>query len=99
MRRIERSFLVLVLLTALLVIGSTIARLRQPGVPLDQVSASGGKPRVIDSERIRSLIRQQKLADQPARFYTPAVPERFQQEGDQEGRGVTRRADGLSYER
>jgi hypothetical protein len=33
------------------------------------VSASGGQPRDIDVQRVRTMIREQKLSDKEAEFY------------------------------
>jgi hypothetical protein len=33
------------------------------------VSASGGQPRDVDMQRVRTLIREKKLSDKEAEFY------------------------------
>ncbi len=72
-RLISRYFLVGVLTVAVLVSGVSVRRFlevipagfEQPAVS----AASGGEPRDVDMQRIRTMIQQGRLSDQEAEFY------------------------------
>ena len=70
---LQRYFVVAVLIVALLVSMVSVSRFlhlipRGLGQPAISV-ASGGQPRDVDLQRIRTMIRQKRLSDREAEFY------------------------------
>jgi len=73
MKPLSRFFIVAVLVVAVFVATTSVSRFLQV-IPtgLDYaatLSASGGEPRDVDMQRIRTLIEQNKLSDREAEFY------------------------------
>ncbi len=69
----SRYFIVLVLIIAILVSTVSISKLHQvlpAGLGQPAVSAvSGGQPRDVDLQRVRTLLEQKRLSDREAEFY------------------------------
>jgi len=69
---LSRYFVVVVLAVTIFVSTVSVSRFLQvipAGLEYPTALASGGQPRDVDLERIRTMIRQQKLSDQEAEFY------------------------------
>jgi len=69
---IGRYFLPAVLIVAVFVSGVSVNRLLQvmpAGLEQPAVAASGGEPRDVDLQRIRTMIQQGRLSDKEAEFY------------------------------
>jgi len=66
------AFAVCVLITALFISAVSADRFIEvipAGQDATAVSASGGKPRDVDAQRVRTMIREKKLSDKEADFY------------------------------
>jgi predicted membrane-bound spermidine synthase/Na+-translocating ferredoxin:NAD+ oxidoreductase RnfG subunit len=67
-----RVFLACVLIVAIFASAISVGRFLQvvpAGAGSAAVSASGGQPRDVDIQRVRTLIREKKLSDKEAEFY------------------------------
>ncbi|MHC4426425.1 MAG: 4Fe-4S binding protein [Planctomycetota bacterium] len=65
-------FLTCVLVVAIFVSTVSVGRFLQvipTGLDIGAVSASGGEPRDVDLQRVRTMIRQKRLSDKEADFY------------------------------
>ncbi len=73
MKLLSRYFVVVVLVVTILVSTVSVSRFLQvipSGLDYPTTSvASGGEPRDVDLQRIRTMIRQKKLSDREAEFY------------------------------
>ncbi|MHC4571030.1 MAG: 4Fe-4S binding protein [Planctomycetota bacterium] len=72
MKLLSRYFVVVVLAVTIFVSTVSISRFLQvipASLEYPTSLAAGGQPRDVDLERIRTMIRQQKLSDQEAEFY------------------------------
>ncbi|MHC4750993.1 MAG: 4Fe-4S binding protein [Planctomycetota bacterium] len=70
--KVARIFLIAVLIVAIFISTVSVSRLLQVvGAGYDEVaiSVTGGQPRDVDLQRIRTMIRQKKLSDKEADFY------------------------------
>ncbi|MBU1565959.1 MAG: hypothetical protein KJ630_10065 [Proteobacteria bacterium] len=81
MRKIEAAYLVAVGTMALVIFTLSLHRCNElRGLWQDSTtSASIGKPRTVNVEEIRLLMKQGKLSDKEAKFYTssPALEEQL----------------------
>jgi hypothetical protein len=65
-------FLTCVLVVAIFVSTVSVGRFLQvipAGLDTGAISASGGEPRDVDLQRVRTMIRQKRLSDKEADFY------------------------------
>ncbi len=72
MKLLSRYFVVVVLAVVILVSTVSVSRFLQvipAGREYPTALATGGQPRDVDLQRIRTMIRQKKLSDQEAEFY------------------------------
>jgi spermidine synthase len=72
MKLLSRYFVVVVLAVTILVSTVSVSRFLQvipTGLEYPTALAAGGQPRDVDLQRIRTMIRQQKLSNQEAEFY------------------------------
>jgi Na+-translocating ferredoxin:NAD+ oxidoreductase RnfG subunit len=71
-RKNARVFLACVLIVAIFTSAVSVGRFLEvvpAGDDTISVSASGGQPRDVDMQRVRTLIREKKLSDKEAEFY------------------------------
>jgi hypothetical protein len=71
-QKAAKIFLTCVLVVAVLISTISVNRFLQvipAGLDVGAVSASGGEPRDIDLQRVRTLIQQKRLSDKEADFY------------------------------
>jgi len=72
MKPLSRFFVVVVLAVTILVSTVSVSRFLQvipAGLEYPAALASGGQPRDVDLQRIRTMIEEKKLSDQEAEFY------------------------------
>lgn len=71
LKLLSRYFVVVVIIIGILISAVSISRFRlvsglsQPAVSV----SSGGQPRDVDLQRVRTMIEQKRLSDREAEFY------------------------------